>query len=96
MSGPEQLDNAGLCMELQNLQGSGRRKGVPFGRNTFPKEFAANQLLTLDVCWHGWGHEDEAGRNEPEARRDGIEYRVAKIPMAGVLRTRTVPNRAAS
>jgi pyruvate/2-oxoglutarate dehydrogenase complex dihydrolipoamide dehydrogenase (E3) component len=30
------------------------------------------------------------GRNEVEARRDGIEYRVAKMPMAEVLRTRTV------
>jgi|HubBroStandDraft_6_1064221.scaffolds.fasta_scaffold344429_2 hypothetical protein len=46
MSEPEQLDNAGLCMELQNSQGSGR-KGVPFGRNTFPKEFAANQLAAV-------------------------------------------------
>ena len=30
------------------------------------------------------------GRNESEARRDGIEYRVAKMRMADVLRTRTV------
>jgi pyruvate/2-oxoglutarate dehydrogenase complex dihydrolipoamide dehydrogenase (E3) component len=30
------------------------------------------------------------GRNESEARRDGIEYRLAKLPMAEVLRTRTV------
>src|SRR5262249_61448795 len=30
------------------------------------------------------------GRNESEARRDGIEYRLAKMPMAEVLRTRTV------
>ena len=30
------------------------------------------------------------GRNESEARRDGIEYRLAKMPMANVLRTRTV------
>jgi pyruvate/2-oxoglutarate dehydrogenase complex dihydrolipoamide dehydrogenase (E3) component len=30
------------------------------------------------------------GRNESEARRDGVEYRVAKMPMAAVLRTRTV------
>jgi len=30
------------------------------------------------------------GRNEIEARRDGIEYRLAKMPMAEVLRTRTV------
>jgi pyruvate/2-oxoglutarate dehydrogenase complex dihydrolipoamide dehydrogenase (E3) component len=30
------------------------------------------------------------GRNEVEARSDGIEYRVAKMPMAAVLRTRTV------
>jgi pyruvate/2-oxoglutarate dehydrogenase complex dihydrolipoamide dehydrogenase (E3) component len=30
------------------------------------------------------------GRNESEARRDGIEYRVAKMPTASVLRTRTV------
>jgi pyruvate/2-oxoglutarate dehydrogenase complex dihydrolipoamide dehydrogenase (E3) component len=30
------------------------------------------------------------GRNETEARRDGIEYRLAKMPMAEVLRTRTV------
>jgi pyruvate/2-oxoglutarate dehydrogenase complex dihydrolipoamide dehydrogenase (E3) component len=30
------------------------------------------------------------GRNESEARRDGIEYRIAKMPMAAVLRTRTV------
>jgi pyruvate/2-oxoglutarate dehydrogenase complex dihydrolipoamide dehydrogenase (E3) component len=30
------------------------------------------------------------GCNESEARRDGIEYRVAKMPMAAVLRTRTV------
>ena len=30
------------------------------------------------------------GRNELEARRDGIEYRVAKMPVAEVLRTRTV------
>jgi pyruvate/2-oxoglutarate dehydrogenase complex dihydrolipoamide dehydrogenase (E3) component len=30
------------------------------------------------------------GRNESEARRDGVEYRVAKMPMATVLRARTV------
>jgi len=30
------------------------------------------------------------GRNEAEARRDGIEYRVVKLPMTSVLRTRTV------
>ncbi len=30
------------------------------------------------------------GRNEVEARRDGIEYRVAKLPMAEILRTRTI------
>src|SRR5229473_1087024 len=30
------------------------------------------------------------GRNESEARRDGVEYRVAKMPMAAVLRTRTI------
>ncbi len=30
------------------------------------------------------------GRNELEARRDGIEYRLAKMPIAEVLRTRTV------
>ncbi len=30
------------------------------------------------------------GRNEVEARRDGIEYRLAKMPIAEVLRTRTV------
>jgi len=31
------------------------------------------------------------GRNESEARRDGVEYRLARMPMANVLRTRTVP-----
>jgi pyruvate/2-oxoglutarate dehydrogenase complex dihydrolipoamide dehydrogenase (E3) component len=30
------------------------------------------------------------GRNEVEARRDGIEYRTAKLPMAEILRTRTI------
>jgi pyruvate/2-oxoglutarate dehydrogenase complex dihydrolipoamide dehydrogenase (E3) component len=30
------------------------------------------------------------GRNESEARRDGVEYRVAKMPMADVLRTEAV------
>jgi pyruvate/2-oxoglutarate dehydrogenase complex dihydrolipoamide dehydrogenase (E3) component len=30
------------------------------------------------------------GRNEVEARRDGIEYRMAKMPMAEVLRTKTI------
>ena len=30
------------------------------------------------------------GKNEVEARRDGIEYRTAKMPMAEVLRTKTV------
>jgi pyruvate/2-oxoglutarate dehydrogenase complex dihydrolipoamide dehydrogenase (E3) component len=30
------------------------------------------------------------GRNETEAKRDGLEYRVATMPMAGVLRTRTI------
>ena len=30
------------------------------------------------------------GRNESEAKRDGIEYRLAKMPMAEVLRTQTV------
>jgi pyruvate/2-oxoglutarate dehydrogenase complex dihydrolipoamide dehydrogenase (E3) component len=30
------------------------------------------------------------GRNESEARRDEVEYRVAKMPIAAVLRTRTV------
>ena len=33
------------------------------------------------------------GRNESEARRDGIEYRLAKMPMANVLRTATVSER---
>jgi pyruvate/2-oxoglutarate dehydrogenase complex dihydrolipoamide dehydrogenase (E3) component len=30
------------------------------------------------------------GKNEVEARRDGIEYRMAKLPMAEVLRTKTI------
>jgi pyruvate/2-oxoglutarate dehydrogenase complex dihydrolipoamide dehydrogenase (E3) component len=30
------------------------------------------------------------GRNETEARRDGIEYRLVQMPMSNVLRTRTV------
>src|SRR5258708_32259756 len=30
------------------------------------------------------------GKNEVEARRDGIEYRLAKLPMAEVLRTKTI------
>src|ERR1700720_4531843 len=30
------------------------------------------------------------GRNETEAKRDNIEYRVAKLPMANVLRTHTI------
>jgi pyruvate/2-oxoglutarate dehydrogenase complex dihydrolipoamide dehydrogenase (E3) component len=30
------------------------------------------------------------GKNEVEARRDGIEYRMAKLPMAEVLLTRTI------
>ena len=30
------------------------------------------------------------GKNELEARRDGIEYRMAKLPMAEVLRTKTI------
>jgi pyruvate/2-oxoglutarate dehydrogenase complex dihydrolipoamide dehydrogenase (E3) component len=30
------------------------------------------------------------GKNELEARRDGIEYRLAKMPMAEVLRTKTI------
>ncbi len=30
------------------------------------------------------------GRNETEARRDGIEYRLLKMPTAEILRTRTV------
>ena len=30
------------------------------------------------------------GRNESEARREGIEYRLVKMPMAEILRTRTV------
>jgi len=30
------------------------------------------------------------GRNESDARRDGLEYRVAKMPMANVLRTKAV------
>ena len=30
------------------------------------------------------------GRNESEAQRDGIEYRLVKMPLAAVLRTRTV------
>jgi pyruvate/2-oxoglutarate dehydrogenase complex dihydrolipoamide dehydrogenase (E3) component len=33
------------------------------------------------------------GKNEVEARRDGIEYRMAKLPMAEVLRTRTISER---
>jgi pyruvate/2-oxoglutarate dehydrogenase complex dihydrolipoamide dehydrogenase (E3) component len=33
------------------------------------------------------------GRNESEARRDGIAYRLVKMPMAEVLRTRTVSER---
>ena len=33
------------------------------------------------------------GRNESEARRDGIEYRLVKMPMGEVLRTRTVSER---
>jgi pyruvate/2-oxoglutarate dehydrogenase complex dihydrolipoamide dehydrogenase (E3) component len=30
------------------------------------------------------------GRSESEAQRDGVEYRLAKMPIAAVLRTRTV------
>jgi pyruvate/2-oxoglutarate dehydrogenase complex dihydrolipoamide dehydrogenase (E3) component len=30
------------------------------------------------------------GKNEVEARRDRIEYRMAKLPMAEILRTRTI------
>jgi pyruvate/2-oxoglutarate dehydrogenase complex dihydrolipoamide dehydrogenase (E3) component len=30
------------------------------------------------------------GKNESEARREGVEYRLAKMPMAEILRTRTV------
>jgi pyruvate/2-oxoglutarate dehydrogenase complex dihydrolipoamide dehydrogenase (E3) component len=30
------------------------------------------------------------GKNEVEARRDGIEYRLAKLPMVEVLRTKTI------
>ena len=30
------------------------------------------------------------GRNESEARRDGVDYRLVKMPMAAVLRTRTI------
>ena len=30
------------------------------------------------------------GKNELEARRDGMEYRMAKLPMAEVLRTKTI------
>jgi pyruvate/2-oxoglutarate dehydrogenase complex dihydrolipoamide dehydrogenase (E3) component len=30
------------------------------------------------------------GKNEAEARREGIEYRMATLPMAAVLRTKTV------
>lgn len=30
------------------------------------------------------------GRNEAEARRDGVAYRLAKMPMANILRTRTI------
>ena len=30
------------------------------------------------------------GRNESEARRDGVGYRIAKMPMANVLRTHTI------
>jgi len=33
------------------------------------------------------------GRNESEARRDGLQYRLVKMPMADVLRTRTVSER---
>jgi pyruvate/2-oxoglutarate dehydrogenase complex dihydrolipoamide dehydrogenase (E3) component len=33
------------------------------------------------------------GRNETEARRDGIEYRLLKMPAADILRTRTVSER---
>jgi pyruvate/2-oxoglutarate dehydrogenase complex dihydrolipoamide dehydrogenase (E3) component len=33
------------------------------------------------------------GRNESEAQREGIEYRLVKMPMGDVLRTRTVSER---
>ena len=33
------------------------------------------------------------GRNETEAHREGLEYRIAKMPMAEILRTRTVSER---
>jgi pyruvate/2-oxoglutarate dehydrogenase complex dihydrolipoamide dehydrogenase (E3) component len=33
------------------------------------------------------------GRNESEARREGIEYRLVTMPMGEVLRTRTVSER---
>ena len=36
------------------------------------------------------------GLNETEAKRRGVSYRVATIPMAAVLRTRTSPNRVGS
>ena len=34
------------------------------------------------------------GRNEIEAKRDEIEYRVVKLPMANVLRTHTIAEAA--
>ena len=36
------------------------------------------------------------GLSETEAKAQGVEYRLAKIPMVAVLRTRTLPKRAGS
>jgi pyruvate/2-oxoglutarate dehydrogenase complex dihydrolipoamide dehydrogenase (E3) component len=35
------------------------------------------------------------GWNESEAKRHGVPYRLVTLPMAGVLRTRTIPNHTA-
>jgi pyruvate/2-oxoglutarate dehydrogenase complex dihydrolipoamide dehydrogenase (E3) component len=55
-----------------------------YGGNRTPK----NRLITF--CVFTDPELERAGRNESKARHEGIEYRLAKMPITQVLRTRTV------
>jgi pyruvate/2-oxoglutarate dehydrogenase complex dihydrolipoamide dehydrogenase (E3) component len=50
----------------------------------------ANRNRLIPFCMFTDPELARVGKNEVEARRDGIEYRMAKLPMAEVLRTKTI------
>ncbi|HUA32937.1 MAG TPA: FAD-dependent oxidoreductase [Candidatus Binataceae bacterium] len=62
--------------------------GIVYGNLNGADRSTRNRLIPF--CMFTDPELARVGRNENEARRDGIEYRVAKMPMANILRTRTI------